>query len=1306
MATLILGAAGAAVGAALGGPVGALIGRAAGGVAGAMIDQRLLGGGGRAVETGRTPPLRVQSGREGAPIPRIYGRMRVTGHVIWSSRFEEITERSGGSKGGGLGGRPTTVSRRYAVSLAAALCEGPVDRVGRIWADGKPLSRGAVEMRLHRGDEDQLPDPLVVALERDAPAYRGVAYVVLEALDLAPFGNRIPQLSFEVFRHPRVGAGASEEIGRPLSELVRGVALSPGSGEFSLETSPVRRRLSPGVSVTENVNGVDGRPDILTALDQLEEEVPACRSVLLLATWYGDDLRCAACRIEPRVETHDKATEPVAWRVGGIGRQEARVVGRRDGRPVFGGTPSDRGVIAAIRELRARGLRVVFYPFIMMDVPPGSGLPDPWGGAEQPSYPWRGRITASAAPGMAGSPDGGAGAAAEVSAFFGAAQASDFAASDNTVAYAGPDEWSLRRFMLHYAHLCALAGGVDAFCIGSELRGLTTLRAGPGVYPAVEALRRLAQDVRGVLGAGTKLGYAADWSEYFGHHPQDGSGDVAFHLDPLWADPAIDFVAIDNYMPLADWRDEAGHLDEASAASGHSLAYLSRGVAGGEGWDWFYASAEDRRAQRRTPITDGAHGEPWVFRYKDVESWWAKPHHDRIGGVRSAAPTAWVPRSKPIWFTELGCPAVDKGANQPNVFVDPKSSESGLPYFSTGARDDAMQRRFLQAVLTHWSDPARNPVSPIYGGPMVEPEAIHVWTWDARPWPEFPQRSDVWADGENHRLGHWINGRLAAPGLAEVVWEICADAGVAADVDALVGVTPGYLLDATQTARQALQPLMLAYGFDACESGGRVRFVMRGGRSVARIDRSACAEVAGDRVQATTAPTVTRGSVLDAPAVARLTYLDADGAYEPNTAEAHSAAAGCDGLGVAGADYPLALSSEDAQRIARRWLDDARTAGQTARLDLPPSRLALEPGDVVELDGASPRGRFRIDRIIDGAVREIEATADAQRRTVGLTSPTQYSVRVAAAPAGEPVAAALIDAPLPGALREGFGPLLAVFADPWPGAVSVWRCGRSDVWTHLTTLTRPSVMGEVVAAAAPAEPHRWGRGVGLEVTLWGGTLASREVADVLDGANLAAVETDEGWEIVQFARADLTEPGRWALSGMLRGQAGTAGKGATAPGHRFVLLDGAPEPLPWREDEVGLSRRLRIGPAHLAHDHECYVEVAVAPAGAGRMPLPPCHLDAARDGDDIVIRWVRRSLHDFDAWTAAEPPIGPGRESYRLRVLSGGTVMRTVDVPGDRFVYAEALRQADGVGATFEVRVAQICDQWGSGPERGVFWNG
>jgi hypothetical protein len=271
-------------------------------------------------------------------------------------------------------------------------------------------------------------------------------------------------------------------------------------------------------------------------------------------------------------------------------------------RPVYGGTPADFAVVQAIQEMKARGLRVTFYPFILMDVPPGNTLPNPYSdnAAEtgQPAFPWRGRITCSPAAGYAGTVDKTATAASQVAALFGAATPASFSVSGESVSWTGPSgDWGLRRMVLHYAHLCAAAGGVDAFLIGTEMPGLTTIRSGASTYPAVQAYRDLLADVRSILGSGTKIGYAADWSEYFGHQPGDGSGDVFFHLDPLWADPEIDFVGIDNYMPLSDWRDGFEHADAAEGWPAiYDRAYLQGNIAGGEGFDWFYASAADARA--------------------------------------------------------------------------------------------------------------------------------------------------------------------------------------------------------------------------------------------------------------------------------------------------------------------------------------------------------------------------------------------------------------------------------------------------------------------------------------------------------------------------------------------------------------------------------------------------------------------------------------------------------------------------------------------------------------------------------------
>ncbi|MBC7158028.1 MAG: glycoside hydrolase TIM-barrel-like domain-containing protein, partial [Rhodobacteraceae bacterium] len=780
MATILLAAAGASVGAGIGGSVlglsGAVIGRAAGATLGRAIDQRLLGAGSEAVETGRIDRFRIMGAGEGGAIARVHGRVRVAGQVIWASRFAESAATSGGGKGAP---RPRVTEFSYSVSLAVALCEGEILRLGRVWADGVEVAKDTLNLRLYHGGEDQLPDPKMEAVEGAGrvPAYRGIAYVVFEDLALEQFGNRVPQFTFEVVRRAQ---GPGVEAVADLAGALRGVALIPGTGEYALATTPVHFDEGPGRARSANVHTIEGRADLEVALDALVEELPACRSVSLVVSWFGGDLRCGECLVRPRVEQAEADGVGMPWAVAGVDRASAGTVPLDgEGRPVYGGTPADAAVVEAIAAIRARGGAVMFYPFVLMEQMAGNALPDPWtGGTGQAALPWRGRITTSRAPGVVGTPDRTAAAEAEVAAFFGAAQPGDFAVVDGQVVYSGPaDDWGWRRFILHYAHLCAAAGGVEAFCIGSELRALTQVRGAGDSFPAVAALRQLAGEVRAILGEGTAISYAADWSEYFGYDA--GGGNRYFHLDPLWADENVDFVGIDNYMPLADWRDGEAHLDAHWGAI-HDIGYLQANIEGGEGFEWFYPSDAARAAQVRAPITDGAWGEPWVFRFKDLRGWWENTHHDRLEGVRQEQPTAWEPMSKPFRFTEFGCPAIDKGANAPNLFLDPKSSESALPPFSDGRRDDLMQMQYLRAVTDYWGQAARNPHSPVYGGPMVDMENAHVWAWDARPWPAFPGLPEVWADAANYARGHWLNGRATAQPLGSVLGEIAAAAGLLA----------------------------------------------------------------------------------------------------------------------------------------------------------------------------------------------------------------------------------------------------------------------------------------------------------------------------------------------------------------------------------------------------------------------------------------------------------------------------------------------------------------------------------------------
>ncbi len=246
------------------------------------------------------------------------------------------------------------------------------------------------------------------------------------------------------------------------------------------------------------------------------------------------------------VPRHPVQTLLVAPLATSAARSGALVMSLSSGKPAYGGTPSDETVVRAIRDLKARGYAVVFYPFVFMDVPAGNALPNPYGGTGQPVYPWRGRITCHPAAGQSGTVDKTATAGTQVAAFFGACLASHVSVSVNastdavTTSYSGPAEWGLRRFILHYARLCAAvntidAGTIDAFLIGSEFRALCSVRDSATNFPAVARLKTLAADVKSILGGGVKVSYAADWSDYNGYRPADGSNDVFFHLDPLGA---------------------------------------------------------------------------------------------------------------------------------------------------------------------------------------------------------------------------------------------------------------------------------------------------------------------------------------------------------------------------------------------------------------------------------------------------------------------------------------------------------------------------------------------------------------------------------------------------------------------------------------------------------------------------------------------------------------------------------------------------------------------------------------------------
>ena len=1238
MAQVVLGA----VGGAVGGGIGRIIGATLGG----MLDRAVVAGLEPARQRGpRLEGLKVQGTAEGAPLAGVFGRARVVGQMIWAARFLESRKTSSGGKGG-----PRTVEYGYSLSFAVALGEGAIDGVGRVWADGRPMDLTGVTMRVHRGTTEQMPDPLIEAIEGDAPAYRGVAYVVFEDLPLAAFGNRAPQLAFEVFRRPR---GAEPQ----LEDRLEGVCLIPGAGEFVLATEVVLRREGLTRSRSENLHGGDGRADLLVSLDQLQTQLPNLKRVSLVIGWFGNDLRAGQCVIRPGVERRDKPTAPQVWSVAGLSRADAHLISGTPSGPAYGGTPSDESVRQAVAELKARGLEVTLYPFVFMDVAAGNGLSDPYGGAEQAPYPWRGRVKGR----------DGAEAAADVAAMFGAAEG-----------------WGMRRLALHYARMAAETGA-DGLLIGSEMRGLTWTRDADGGFPAVAQFRTLAAECRAVVGPDLALSYAADWSEYFGRH--DGA-DVVFHLDPLWADANIDHVGIDWYPPLGDWRAGDGGVDGDVFAGADDTAYLAAQVAGGEGFDWFYASDANRAAQTRTPILDTAHGEDWVFRPKDLAGWWSNAHHNRPGGVRDTMPTAWTPGMKPIRLTEFGCAAVDKGGNAPNLFQDPKSAESALPPFSTRARDDRMQRRALEAVLGWYSEDANNPVSTVYGGRMLQ--SADAWCWDARPWPAFPGRDDVWADAGSWLTGHWLNGRLSGD-TGDLIAAILKRGGLAEsefDVRPVDGSVAGYVIDRPMRTRDALEPLLGALGLVAAERDGRVAVF---GDGPTDLTLTLDAMALPDEGVSVSVERILEGR----PGAARVRFIDGDADYRTGSVVVR-------GEGDAGG-IDLDLPAVCAPSLARAAASKALSAvgGQRLTVALGPlEAMRLEPGDVLGVEGRD--GALRVVRL------DLDETPRAVLKPLSVVSPGEDDGRPGG---GEPVVALgkpffrMIELPpLPGRENDG-RPVAVVAADPWR-PLQVFAGPDADALVPRGEAEEPATVGVLVEALGSGALHRWDRANAVVVRVEGRAPQSVGETALLAGGTAMAIETGAGWEVVQARSAELIGGGVWRLTELLRGQQGTeaaTAAGASA-GATVVFLDVDLCRVESPPGERGLPLMWRAGTRGAPAGGSGVAEMTFAAQGVSARPWSPAHLCAlARSDGGFDLSWIARARIDGDRWDGVEPAGGAPR--YRVRVVDGATEMRTFEVYDAFATYSAADAAADcpgGFGATVRVSVAQWGEGYGWGSEATV----
>ena len=589
---------------------------------------------------------------------------------------------------------------------------------------------------------------------------------------------------------------------------ITGLNLLPSAGEYLYNTSIVTKTFSAGTiyEVVEDINNNTGTgvSDAIVSLDNMQREFPNLDSLSVIVTWYGDT-DDDTMNILPRQDASDGG--PVfsaTWNVGSYTRANTPYATMNGDIANVGGTPGDLGLIEFITEVKARGIKVMLYPFLQSDTV-GKG--------------WRGMIPFD-------------GTQASLDTWF--------------------DKYTL--FIRHYSQLFAGTGLVDKFMIGTELVSLTRLRIA-GEYEGVNKLVELAGDVRTDFGSdNVKLSYGANWDEY---HSHDGN----YNMDVLWTDSNIDEVGIDNYFPATDFQDpstityqdiydgyESGEgWDHYYSVYNDSSSKVAYDVPGGEfawknvfgwwnrnhftgtasnilvngdmssvAWPWNYGSWS-----YMTPTTDGSiatltldgtfptdyprieqtfattigedytvtglvdsNGNPMQLlvvedsTYTFIDSVEATTtgyetmtftftatststilqilvkgtagdvayvDNMEVIEVGGAPSTGWTSQMKPLFFSEYGFASVYGTTNQPNVFAP------ALPRLSNGTTDLEIMRQSLIAFNNYWDDKTV--------GVTGFAEERYAWAYDMRPYPQFPH-SKIWIDWDKWEKGHWLNGKL------------------------------------------------------------------------------------------------------------------------------------------------------------------------------------------------------------------------------------------------------------------------------------------------------------------------------------------------------------------------------------------------------------------------------------------------------------------------------------------------------------------------------------------------------------------
>lgn len=542
--------------------------------------------------------------------------------------------------------------------------------------------------------------------------------------------------------------------------------------------------------------------------------------------------------------------------------------------------------------------------------------------------------------------------------------------------------------------------------------------------------------------------------------------------------------------------------------------------------------------------------------------------------------------------------------------------------------------------------------------------------------------------------------------LPSVVSSLCERAGLSPDeidvslLDTEV-IVHGITVTNQYAASQAIQSLGQVYRFDATKYDGKIRFVPRGGNSVATITEDEMVDESDAPIDANTK----RSDAIAIPRVLNLSYYDIDSSGLTPIKQTSERSGDRRAVGDASMQSAVVMDADTAGQavhIAHAVMLEEQKG--ELRFALPDSHIKLVPSDpvIVQWQGKSERCRLNQVEILDGYQRYV-ALRDRQSSYTsdveGLPPPV---IPTPPSRVPGPTVVIPLDIPIVQDADDSVGLSYYVavcgLTGGWTGAVVELSYDGGANYTQSRSATIPAIIGKL-KTELPDHPADYPDGTNaftVELFSPNGELADTDLAGMMNRINLAAVGNfEDGWELINFADATEDDPElrHWTISSLLRGRRGTATR-AHAVDDVFVLLDrGVVAMESASVTDIGKTLTFRATSNGATTDTGTVVSVDYS--GWSQKERTPAYLEAQRDGDDLHISF--QGVGRLGGGASATH--GLYFTGYRVEVddkINPAIVTNTLD--------QSLTVDASGLLEPVEVRVAQVNSLTGIGPYATTGW--